>query len=69
VVTVDGRLHAFADPGIDLVVREGRLEGDGTTWDVTTGESGDGRRLDRVPARRMYAFAWQDAHGPASFYG
>jgi hypothetical protein len=69
VVTVDGRLHAFADPGIDLVVREDRLEGDGTTWDVTTGESGDGRRLDRVPARRMYAFAWQDAHGPASFYG
>jgi hypothetical protein len=44
------------------------LRGDGTTWNPTTGESADGRSLVRVPARRLFAFAWQDAHGPDAFY-
>ena len=52
------------DPGAGTPV----LHGDGTTWNPTTGESGDGRSLVRVPARRLYAFAWQDAHGPGAFY-
>ncbi len=69
VVSDDGRLHAFVDPGHDLRLADGELRGDGTTWSVTTGESGDGRRLERVPARRLYAFAWQDDHGPDRFYG
>jgi hypothetical protein len=25
-------------------------------------------RLDRVPIRRLFAFAWQDDHGPDAFY-
>ena len=34
-----------------------------------TGESDDGRALARVPTRRLFAFAWQDDHGPDAFYG
>lgn len=68
VVAVDGELHAFADPGHDLAWRDGELRGGGTAWDATTGESDDGRRLERLPARRVFAFSWQDDHGPASFW-
>jgi len=64
----DGRLYAYEDPGFPLELHEGALRGDGTTWDPATGESDDGRRLQRVPARHLYAFAWQDAHGPTAFY-
>ncbi|MFB6219455.1 MAG: DUF3179 domain-containing protein [Halobacteriaceae archaeon] len=67
VVAADG-LHAFAAPGFELAVADGEVRGDGTAWDPLTGESGDGRRLDRVPARRLFAFAWQDDHGPDAFY-
>jgi hypothetical protein len=69
VVLVDDGVHAFADPGFELAFESGTLRGDGTAWDPATGRSEDGRRLDRVPARRLYAFAWQDDHGPDSFYG
>lgn len=41
--------------------------GDGTTWDPVSGESGDGRRLERVSGRRLFALAWQDAHGSDAF--
>jgi hypothetical protein len=33
------------------------------------GRGDDDRRLTPLPARRLYAFAWQDDHGPESFYG
>jgi len=69
VVATDAGIHAFEDPGFALSVDEdGRLVGDGTAWNAATGESEDGRRLERVPARRLYAFAWQDDHGDAAFY-
>ncbi|USZ71648.1 DUF3179 domain-containing protein [Natronosalvus halobius] len=42
------------------------LVGDGTTWDPVTGESEDGRRLEAVPAKRLFAFAWCDDHGQES---
>jgi hypothetical protein len=67
VATGDG-LHAFADPGFDLVVREGVLAGDGTTFDPVSGRGDDGRRLERVPARRLFAFAWRDDHGDGAFH-
>jgi hypothetical protein len=67
VVTDDGR-HAYADPGFEYELRDGTVHADGTTWDPATGASADGRRLDRLPARQMFAFAWQDAHGPDAFY-
>ena len=56
-------------PGVRPGGTERVLRGDGTRWDPATGRSADGRRLDRLPARRLFAFAWQDDHGPDSFYG
>ena len=58
-----------AENGHRFEARDGALHGDGTAWDPTTGWSDDGRRLSPVAARRLYAFAWQDNHGPDSFYG
>jgi hypothetical protein len=71
VAFVADGIHAFEDPGYayDPADAEGRFRADGTTWDGATGESEDGRTLDRVPARRLFAFAWQDDHGPDAFYG
>ena len=69
IVSSGDDIHAFEDPGYEFEFREGILYGDGTKWDITTGRSGDGRTLPRVPSRRLYAFAWQDDHGPTSFYG
>jgi len=66
VFASDGRMHAFENPGFAF---EGAFEADGTAWDPVTGESADGRRLERVPATRLFAFAWQDDHGPDAFYG
>ncbi|WP_439025844.1 DUF3179 domain-containing protein [Haloarchaeobius sp. DT45] len=62
-------IHAFVDPGhVFEPVGDGQFEADRTTWNGATGESDDGRRLDRLPARRLFAFAWQDDHGAGSFY-
>lgn len=70
VFAADGELHAFRGPGhaFTPAAEPGQYRADGATWDGTTGESDDGRRLDPVPARRLYAFAWQDDHGPDAFY-
>ncbi|MFB6296388.1 MAG: DUF3179 domain-containing protein [Halobacteriales archaeon] len=65
-----GGLHAFENPGHEFEpVGDGSFRADGTTWDGETGEAADGRELDRVPIRRLFAFAWQDDHGPGAFYG
>jgi hypothetical protein len=69
VTTLGEDIQAFADPGYGFEARDGKPFGDGTAWDPTTGRSDDGRQLPLVPARRLYAFAWQDDHGPDSFYG
>lgn len=68
VLATDDGLHAFEQPEFELRLESGSVRGDGTTWTLTTGESDDGRRLRRVETRRLYAFAWQDDHGPRSFY-
>ncbi|MDY6819971.1 MAG: DUF3179 domain-containing protein [Halobacteriales archaeon] len=68
VTATGGRMAAFENPGFDIEVRDGIIHADGTTWDSVSGESADGRELTRVPARRLFAFAWQDAHGPSAFY-
>ena len=64
--------EAFRETHPDGVVLQpesgGSVVGDGATWTTTTGASDDGRRLRRVPTRRLYAFAWQDGHGPDAFY-
>jgi hypothetical protein len=68
VLATDDGLHAFEHPGFALRIQDGTVRGDGATWTPATGESTDGRRLRRVPTRRLYAFAWQDDHGPDAFY-
>jgi hypothetical protein len=69
VVSSERDLYAFENPGYDFESRDGMIYADCTTWDPTTGRGHDGRRLVSVPSRRLYAFAWQDDHGPDSFYG
>jgi hypothetical protein len=61
-------IHGFRNPGYRFAVEDGTVVADDTTWDLVTGESADGRRLDRLPARRLFAFAWQDDHGPDAFW-
>lgn len=63
-------LFVYEDPGFVFAAAgsSGTVRGDGTRWHVPSGESADGRRLVRVPARRVFAFAWQDDHGPGAFY-
>ena len=70
VVLTDGNgIHAYENPGYEFERgADGRLRADGTTWHPATGRSEDGRRLVRVPARRFFAFTWQDDHGPDAFY-
>ena len=66
--TADG-VHAFENPGFRFeAVGEGRFRADGTVWEGSTGRAEDGRGLERVPARRLFAFAWQDDHGPDAFW-
>jgi len=67
--TPDG-VHAFADPGFafERAAEPGTYRADGARWDGATGESDDGRALERLPARRLFAFAWQDDHGPDAFW-
>ncbi len=70
VFATDDGIHAFDHPGFSFDPgEEGTFRADGTGWNGATGRSADGRRLDRVPARRLFAFAWQDDHGPDAFYG
>jgi hypothetical protein len=64
----DDGIHAYADPGHEFETTDGGVSGDGTTWDSTTGAAADGRRLERLPARRLYAFTWLDDHGPDAFH-
>jgi hypothetical protein len=67
-VTPDG-IHAFDDAGLSFEPTDdpGRFAAGDTTWDGATGEAADGRSLERVPARRLFAFAWQDDHGEDAF--
>ena len=59
---------AFVKPEFELNHRNGKIYGDEATWNPITGTSDDGRQLEKLPTRRLFAFAWQDAHGPDSFY-
>jgi hypothetical protein len=71
VVTTSDGIFAYENPGYEFEFDSGGdeiLVADGGRWDPTTGGSDDGRRLERVPARRLFAFTWQDDHGPDAFY-
>lgn len=73
--TEDG-LHAYRDPGYAWSATRGGFRADGVMWDATTGEALDNPAthvaanrdsLERLPARRLFAFAWRDDYGDA-FY-
>jgi len=66
--TADDGIHGYVDPGWEFELTADGVTGDGTTWDPATGESADRRALERVPARRLFAFAWRDDHGLDAFY-
>lgn len=69
VFAADG-IHAFENPSPEwnwTAVADG-FRADGTTWNGVTGTAGDGRQLDRLPAKRVFAFAWQDDHGSDALY-
>ena len=68
VFATDDGMHAFANPGYEFESTGDGFRVDGTTWDPATGASDDGRQLERFPARRLFAFTWQDDHGRESFY-
>jgi hypothetical protein len=68
VAATDAGIHAFVNPGTEFASTEDGLRADGTTWDPVTGHGEDGRSLDRVPARRLFAFAWRDDHGDDAFW-
>jgi hypothetical protein len=67
--TADG-VHAYENPGFafERTAEPDTFSADGARWTGATGESDDDRSLDRVPARRLFAFAWQDDHGPDAFW-
>jgi len=67
VATAQTGIHGYADPGYAFDMADGELVADGTAWDPATGEAADGRQLRRLPTRRLFAFAWQDDHGPDTF--
>lgn len=67
ILATEAGVHAFENPGYTFEsLGDEQFRADGAVWDGATGESDDGRRLDRVPVRRLFAFAWQDDH-PDSF--
>lgn len=68
VFATDGELHAFADSDYEFRPDRGGFVADGTRWDGSTGCAEDGRQLERLPARRLFAFVWQDDHGPEAFF-
>lgn len=68
VFATDNGIHAYEDPGFEFETQDGTIYAAGSKWDGVTGESTDGRRLERVPGRRLFAFAWQDAHGRDAFF-
>lgn len=61
-------IYAYENPGYTFERTDKKFEADETAWDPVTGESADGRTLDRVPAQQLFAFTWQDDHGPEAFY-
>ncbi|PSQ56994.1 hypothetical protein BRD18_08095 [Halobacteriales archaeon SW_7_71_33] len=70
VLASEAGAFAYAAPPFDDAferVEPDRFAADGATWDAVTGESDDGRRLRRLPVRRLFAFAWRDDHGTEAF--
>lgn len=68
LATANAGVHGFIDPGYSFDRVDDDVVADGTRWDPATGRARDGRELERVPTRRLFAFAWRDDHGKDAFY-
>ena len=68
VFATDDGIHAFENPDLAFTPTGDGFRADGVTWDGATGRSDDGRTLERLPARRLFAFAWRDDHGDDAFW-
>ncbi len=66
--TADAGIHAFTHPGYSFDRVGGDFVADGVRWNLATGRASDGRQLERLSTRRLFAFAWQDDHGPSAFF-
>ncbi len=52
-------IPGLEDPGISFAFTDNGIVADGTIWDRATGHAADGRHLELLPSRRLFAFAWQ----------
>jgi hypothetical protein len=68
VFATDDGVHAFENPGLEFAPGADGFRADGVEWDGAAGESADGRTLERIPSRRLFAFAWRDDHGEDAFF-
>ncbi|MFW6449309.1 MAG: DUF3179 domain-containing (seleno)protein, partial [Halobacteriota archaeon] len=68
VVATDEELVAYRHPGGEAHLDDDRLVIDGRAYHPATGVGEAGDDLERVPAIRLFAFTWQDDHGPDAFY-
>lgn len=69
IFATDEALHSYRNPGYEFEPADDEtFSADETTWNAATGAAADGRQLERVPSKRLYAFTWQDDHGPEAFY-
>jgi len=70
VFATNDSIHAFEHPGDAFEPTDDprSVRADDTEWDVETGRGADGRQLERLPTRRLFAFTWQDDHGPEAFF-
>lgn len=77
VLATDEGFQAFRDPGYDWEPARGGFRADGVLWDGATGRPLDNPAthvaanrdsLERLPARRLFAFAWRDDHGDDAFF-
>lgn len=67
--TTDG-LSVYENPGLSFesADEQGMFDADGARWNGTSGESDDGRTLQRLPGQWTFAFSWEGDHGIDTFY-
>jgi len=60
VVATEEGLDVYRADGVRIERGPDGIRADGISFDPATGWTGDGRTLERVPARRPFAFTWRD---------
>lgn len=68
VYALDGAVGAIESPGPEFPPDGESVLTYGGNWPSTHGESQRGVEAPPVRSLRLFAFAWQDAHGPDAFW-